>query len=164
MLVLPEDKRHYFKTPFGRLFPDIIDVIPHIRGCTVYTVGDVVTYHIIQNGIVPDLAVIDGHTMREPCNRSPAVFTRRINAHNPPGSLTDEMIDALNEAVKIPPVLLLVEGEEDLAVIPLVLCAPPGTVILYGQPGEGVVVCRVDDQARKKAEEMLSYFVSFEEK
>jgi len=159
MLVLPEDKRHYFKSPFGRLLPDVTDVIPGLSGRTIYSVGDVVTYHLIQNGIIPDLAVIDGHTMREPCNRSPAVFSRRIMAHNPAGTLTEELVQALHDAVKEPPVLILVEGEEDLAVIPLVLCAPEGAVILYGQPGKGVVVCEVNDQARKKAKELLSYFV-----
>ena len=159
MLVLPEDKRHYFKSPFGRLFPDLSDVIYGLSGRIVYTVGDVVTYHLIQNGIIPDMAVIDGHTMREPCNRSPAVFSRKIKARNPPGTLTDELIQALHEAVREPPVLILVEGEEDLAVIPLVLCAPEGAIILYGQPGMGVVVCEVNDRTRMKAKELLSYFI-----
>jgi uncharacterized protein (UPF0218 family) len=163
MLVLPEDKRHYFKSPFGRLFSDLADVIPELTGRIVYTVGDVVTYHLIQNGIIPDMAVIDGHTMREPCNRSPAVFSRRITARNPPGTLTKEMVQALHDAVKEPPILILVEGEEDLAVIPLVLCAPEGTAILYGQPGQGVVLCEVNDRARRKAKELLSYFISAED-
>ena len=80
-------------------------------------------------------------------------------ARNPPGTLTDEMVQALQDAVREPPVLILVEGEEDLAVIPLVLCAPEGAAILYGQPGRGVVVCEVNDRARRKAKEMLSYFI-----
>lgn len=165
MLVLPEDKRHYFKPPFGRLFSDITEVIPTLSGRIVYAVGDVVTYHLIENCIIPDLAVIDGHTMREPCNRSPpSVFKVRVTARNPPGTLTDEMILALKYAVEKTPILIIVEGEEDLAVIPLVLCSPDGALVLYGQPGEGVVVCEVDDRARGKAEELLSYFVLEDEK
>lgn len=159
MLVLPEDKRHYFKSPFGRLSPSVRDVIPGLGNRIIYSVGDVVTYYLIQNGIIPDVAVIDGHTMREPCKFSPAVFSRRMHARNPPGTLTREMVQALHDAVnKEPPVLIIVEGEEDLAVIPLVICSPEGAVILYGQPGEGVVVCEVDWKARKKAKELLSYF------
>ncbi len=38
----------------------------------------------------------------------------------------------------------MVDGEEDLAVLPCVLTAPPESVVLYGQPGEGVVLCEVD--------------------
>jgi len=37
-----------------------------------------------------------------------------------------------------------VDGEEDLAVIPCVLMAPEGSLILYGQPGEGVVLVETD--------------------
>ena len=50
MLYLPEEKRKYFKAPFGTLYPDISDVLPLIRGSLVYSVGDVVTYRLIENG------------------------------------------------------------------------------------------------------------------
>jgi uncharacterized protein (UPF0218 family) len=33
--------------------------------------------------------------------------------------------------------VIFVDGEEDLAVIPLVIAAPDGAAILYGQPGKG---------------------------
>ena len=56
-------------------------------------------------------------------------------------------------------VLILVDGEEDLAVIPLILAAPFGVFILYGQPGEGVVVCEVTPAAKEKAGAMLAHFV-----
>jgi uncharacterized protein (UPF0218 family) len=159
MLLLPEDKRSQFRKPFGALFPDIGAVLPEISGKTVYSVGDVVTYHLIRNGVVPAVAIVDGHTMREPFDHSPAVFRRRLSARNPAGTLTSELRDALQEAVAAPDVLILVEGEEDLAVIPLVLAAPMGAIILYGQPGQGIVLCEVNEKAKKKAREMLSEFV-----
>jgi hypothetical protein len=53
-----------------------------------------------------------------------------------------------------------VEGEEDLAVIPLVLAAPTGALVLYGQPGEGVVLRCVDREARKAARTFLSRFIA----
>jgi hypothetical protein len=59
--------------------------------------------------------------------------------------------------------VILVEGEEDLAVIPLILAAPEGAMVLYGQPGEGVVVCEVTDAAKEKAETLLSCFVEHDE-
>ena len=43
--------------------------------------------------------------------------------------------------------------------IPLVIAAPEGIVVLYGQPHEGVVVRTVDRQAKEKAQELLSHFV-----
>jgi hypothetical protein len=163
MLLLPESRRHLFRQPFGTLCPDIESVLPLIRGKVVYTVGDVVTYHLIQKGMVPAIAIIDGHTMRSPCNRSPAVFRKRLIAKNPPGTLTPELRKTLEAAVADPGMLILVEGEEDLAVIPLILSAPEGAMVLYGQPGEGVVVCEVNEAAKEKAITLLSYFVEHDD-
>jgi uncharacterized protein (UPF0218 family) len=159
MLLLPEDKRFHFKTPFGVLYSDIHMVLQEIAGKTIYSVGDVVTFHLLQSGVIPAIAVIDGHTMREPFNLSPSGFRRSLTARNPPGTLTSELMNVLRQAVTDPEVLIIVEGEEDLAVVPLMLEAPLGAVILYGQPGEGIVLCEVTPAAKQKAREMLSYFI-----
>lgn len=45
--------------------------------------------------------------------------------------------------------MILVDGEEDLAVLPCILTAPSGSLVLYGQPGEGLVVCEVDKVINK---------------
>jgi uncharacterized protein (UPF0218 family) len=55
--------------------------------------------------------------------------------------------------------VIFVDGEEDLAVIPLVLAAPSGAAVLYGQPGEGVVLRIVDASAKREAETILKAFV-----
>jgi uncharacterized protein (UPF0218 family) len=163
MLLLPEDKRHYFKAPFGVLYPDIRNILPELAGKTVYTVGDVVTFTLVQAGIVPAIAVIDGHSMREPFNGPPGEFRKCYRARNPSGTLTNELVRALHHAVEDPDALIFVEGEEDLAVVPLVLEAPLGAVILYGQPGEGVVLCDVTPEAKQKAREMLSHFIEVDD-
>jgi hypothetical protein len=159
MLILPGEQRKFFKVPFGILYPDISDIIPLISGKQVYSVGDVVTHRLLQQGITPDLAIIDGHTMRSPCDRTPVLYDLCIRVKNPPGSISDELIEGLNEALKHPQAMIYVDGEEDLAVIPLVIASNEGSVILYGQPGEGVVFRLVDQEAKKKAREMLTYFV-----
>jgi uncharacterized protein (UPF0218 family) len=158
MLYLPEDKRKYFKVPFGTLYPDISDVLPLIGRSLVFSVGDVVTYRLIENGVIPDIAVIDGHTMRSPCDRSPLIQAYRIQAKNPAGTLSAELLDGLKEALDHMPALVCVDGEEDLAVIPLVVMAPEGSLILYGQPGQGIVLRSVDPPAKQKAEEMFRCF------
>jgi hypothetical protein len=164
MLELPPGKRHFFKAPFGTLYTDCGDVLTLLEEKTVYTVGDVVTCQLVRHGVIPAIAVIDGHTMRSPFNRSPAVFQKRLHARNPPGTLTRDLLETLDRAVRDPGVLILVDGEEDLAVIPLVIAAPPGTLILYGQPGEGVVLCEVTPEAKEKAFAMLAHFVESGEK
>lgn len=159
MLILPEDKRHLFKSPFGNLFPGIREVIPLLGSGPVYTVGDVVTCRLIQQGITPDIAIIDGYSMRVPCHHGPDGYDRCIRVSNPPGTLTDELIHELGNAVAHPPVMIFVEGEEDLAVIPLVLVAPDGAMVLYGQPRQGVVLRTVNAGARDEARRLLSVFV-----
>jgi hypothetical protein len=97
--------------------------------------------------------------MRAPCARVPELPARRIVAKNPPGTISDELVRAIRDAVGDPPALIFVEGEEDLAVLPLVLEAPLGAVILYGQPGEGVVLREVDREAKALAAAFVDRFV-----
>jgi GTP-dependent dephospho-CoA kinase len=158
MLVLPEEHRRLFKEPFGELYPSIDDILPLIEGKDVYTVGDVVTHNLQKKGKIPAVAVVDGFTMRSPCNRMPAINGECIQVKNPAGTLTDELICALERAVKNPPCTIVIEGEEDLAVIPLVLTAHDGAIVLYGQPRKGVVFRTVDRAARKTARQFMAHF------
>lgn len=157
---LPEDIRSELKKPFGELHTSLTSLLPRFQGHVVYTVGDVVTHHLVRAGVTPDVAIIDGHTMRAPCTRLPRLPVRTLTARNPPGTISDELVLAIRDAVANPPAMIMVEGEEDLAVIPLVLAAPTGALVLYGQPGEGVVLRCVDREARKAARAFLSRFIA----
>jgi uncharacterized protein (UPF0218 family) len=159
MLVLPGEHRRLFKEPFGELYSSIDDVLPLIAGKVVYTVGDVVTHNLLKQGITPAVAVVDGCTMRAPCSRMPVVHGECIRVRNPAGTITDELTRALGNAIRNPPSTILVDGEEDLAVIPLVLAAPDGAIVLYGQPRKGVVLRAVDSEARRTAQKFLAHFI-----
>ena len=159
MLRLPEAYRGLFKRPFGTLYGSIAELLPRLEGRPVYAVGDVVTHNLLAAGVVPEIAIIDGYTMRTPCNRSPLLRARWLTVKNPPGTITAELEDAIEEVVGDPPAVIFVDGEEDLAVIPLVIAAPDGAAVLYGQPGEGVVLRLVDTAAKQEAASMLSVFV-----
>ncbi|WP_292370576.1 GTP-dependent dephospho-CoA kinase family protein [Methanoregula sp. UBA64] len=158
MFVLPDESRRLFKDPFGTLYPEIEAALPSLAGRTIYAVGDVVTHNLQKNGIVPAIAVIDGQTMRSPCDRLPEVKGTCIRVKNPPGTITDELIQALYDALAHPPATILVDGEEDLAVIPLVIAAPDSSVLLYGQPREGVVLRTIDAAAKTAAISLLAQF------
>jgi hypothetical protein len=71
---------------------------------------------------------------------------------NPPGFLTADIVRALLKAVKLAKegirTKLIVDGEEDLAVMPLVCLLPYNSLIIYGQPREGMVVLRVDEEKK----------------
>jgi uncharacterized protein (UPF0218 family) len=54
--------------------------------------------------------------------------------------------------------VIQVDGEEDLAVLPLALVAPHGSLILYGQPGEGVVLLIISGSVQEQAQAFLDRF------
>jgi len=159
MLSLPEEHRRLFKEPFGELHRELGEILPRLNGRMVCAVGDVVTHNLQKNGIVPDVAVVDGYTMRSPCSRMPNVTGACISVKNPAGTLTNELIAALDQAVAHPPTTIVVEGEEDLAVIPMVIAAPIGAIVLYGQPQEGVVFRTVTPEAKETAQHFLKHFI-----
>ncbi len=158
--VLPDGCRKYFRDPFGPLFPDVAAAENVFAGRMIIAVGDVVTYNIVNAGIMPDLAVIDGSTMREPCDHVLDLPVPEVKVSNPAGMITGDLIHAIEDAMNAGPRLIRVDGEEDLAVIPAVRAAPDGACVLYGQPGEGVVVITVDRDARDKAEMLFRLFVA----
>ncbi len=159
MLILPEEHRRLFMEPFGELYSTIEEIIPRLEDQIVYAVGDVVTHNLQKNGITPAIAVVDGFTMRSPCSLLPAIRGECIRVKNPAGSLTDELVLALGHAITHTPATIIVDGEEDLAVIPLVIAAPQGAIVLYGQPDRGVVLRVVDAGAKKTARHFLDRFV-----
>ncbi|MDD5186573.1 MAG: GTP-dependent dephospho-CoA kinase family protein [Methanoregula sp.] len=159
MFVLPEEHRKLFKDPFGELYQTMEMVIPLLTDRVVYAVGDVVTHNLQKRGITPAIAVVDGQTMRVPCSRLPEMTGECLRVENPPGTITDDLIWALRHAITHTPVTIIVDGEEDLAVIPLVIAAPEGAVVLYGQPHKGVVLRTVDAAAKTDAERLMSHFI-----
>ncbi|MDO5845940.1 MAG: GTP-dependent dephospho-CoA kinase family protein [Methanocorpusculum sp.] len=122
------------------------------------TVGDVVTQNAFFYQIRPDIAVIDGFTKRSACISTPEFDGHVLHVSNPAGTITDELIAALRKATDMRPCVVVVDGEEDLAVLPLVEMLPDSAVILYGQPDEGVVVCEVNDSLRSRSRDLLSHF------
>jgi len=162
MLVLPPGSRRLFKDPFGTLHRNLDTVLPELSGRTIFSVGDVVTHSLQQHGITPSVAVIDGHTMRSPCDKLPVISGECIPVKNPAGTITDELVAALAYAIDHAPATILIDGEEDLAVIPLVIAAPLNSVVLYGQPHAGVVLRVIDKEAKTASQALLGKFTRIE--
>ncbi len=159
MLVLPSEHRGLFKQPFGTLFPEFSDIVPMLCGRLLCTVGDVVTHSALSRGIIPSVGVIDGLTMRSPYLAMPEISHHILRVKNPAGTITDELTETLAEAVASAPCVIMVDGEEDLAVLPLIRLLPDGALVVYGQPNEGVVLCEVTPALRMRAEDLLSCFI-----
>mgnify|MGYP006080341689 CR=1 FL=1 len=161
------------KTPMGTLFegpeddPEIgmaaaLDGMPdHVQ--LLVTVGDVTTKTLLEMGVTPDLALIDGMTKRSKLDEAdlvnPEAFEHRLTAVNPAGVLTPSLCETLQEALRAEePVLLEVEGEEDLAPLVIHCFAPIGTVVLYGQPRTGVVMQITSLAVKQRCRNLLDLF------
>jgi uncharacterized protein (UPF0218 family) len=152
VLRLPEALRSEFKDPLGPVFTDAEALLSR-AGEPLIAVGDVVTYHLKEAGRVPDLAVVDGYTERERATEEvrAAVLSGENTVENPAATLSAGLLAAMREGIDDgDPTTIVVEGEEDLATLPAVLAAPDGASVVYGQPGEGMVLVAVDAETRAR--------------
>ncbi|NPA05043.1 MAG: DUF359 domain-containing protein [Crenarchaeota archaeon] len=104
-------------------------------------------------GLRPLLAVYDcaTHRSRATCPEPPEGY-RVLRVVNPASTITPGLSSAIESALRTRvETAVLVEGEEDLAVLPAIIAAPRDTLIVYGQPYLGVVSLHVDDLARWQA-------------
>ncbi len=124
--------------------------LPELVAC-----GDKVTESAVAWGVRPRLAIVDGRTLRGPEHPIPAEVRDAFPVHrtvaNPAGEITRELQRTLEELLRGPPALLKVDGEEDLAVLPLLSLLPVRTTVIYGQPGAGVAFVEVSEAIRAKA-------------
>ncbi|MFH1199494.1 MAG: DUF359 domain-containing protein, partial [Candidatus Micrarchaeota archaeon] len=75
-----------------------------------------------------------------------------MRVKNPPGTVSAALQKAVRRvfAKKLFPAKIIVDGEEDLAVIPAVAFAPVGAAVYYGQPGKGGVIITVNAAKRRR--------------
>ncbi len=157
---LPDHLRGELKDPLGDVYTDAGALLAAHGEGPIVAVGDMVTYHLLRAGRRPDVALIDGKTEREAVDReiTDAIdgFDHHVTVANPAATLTDDLLAALADAFRwTGAVLVTVEGEEDLAALPAVLAAPDGAAVVYGQPGEGMVLATVDAELRVACRELL---------
>ena len=159
---LPENLREDLKIPLGDLINDIDVNNKNIQTkinpkSIIITVGDKTTENIINLGIRPQIQIIDGLEKR---NQRDIPLDDKINTvltcKNPPGEITQESIQTIQKAFSSdPPIRIIVDGEEDLLVIPACIAAPENSVVMYGQPNEGLVIVHVTPEIRAKVQKIL---------
>ena len=159
---LPEDIRAQLKIPLGDLIhdndPNKESIVKHFFAeSVVITVGDKTTENILQFGLKPQIQIIDGLEKRNQ-RIVPADDTINTNLSciNPPGEITEESMQVIQKAFSCEsPVRITVDGEEDLLVIPACIFAPENSVVMYGQPNEGLVIVTITPEIRAKVQKIL---------
>lgn len=162
MYRLPERLRPVFQEPFGPVLSTAQLLQELRREERVVAVGDIVAKTLIEAKRDPWIIVVDYKTQRganDPDLRWTlgSWGTKLLKVHNEPGTVSDELFHALTQALKSrATVRIEVEGEEDLAGLPVLALAKDGIVMLYGVPGKGVCVVRVSAGIRQRAQELLA--------
>ena len=160
---LPENLRNELKIPLGELIKNNdstkLSLIKQIYAENpVITIGDATSEILIKMGLVPFLQIVDGkekrHERELPLDDS---IVTNLYCVNPPGEITQESIDIIKKSFNAkPPIRILVDGEEDLLVLPTCLFSPESYVVMYGQPNEGLVIVRITNEVREKVQNIVN--------
>lgn len=160
MYRLPELLRAQLARPLGPVLPSHEASQQARKARVLCSVGDATTAAFLEEGLKPRVMVVDNKTKRGPFPQAVrgrvAPGTPIVQVKNSAATISEELWQAVASAMaRKEPTLIEVDGEEDLAALPCVLLAPPGAVVAYGQPDQGIVLLNVDDAARERVRVLL---------
>lgn len=163
---LPLTLRKNLQEPIGRIILE--KELTQFDDSTLIAVGDVTTKKLHEAGCIPALSVVDFVVERHIQQHSLGSlgFTGEeevLQVDNPPGTITPTLWQSVKKALVDMPqkkVVIVVNGEEDLAVIPIVLLCPIGYTVCYGQPQQGLVAV---DITQDKKMQILKLFDAFQQ-
>jgi uncharacterized protein (UPF0218 family) len=160
--VTPE-LRARLKEPFGMLIRGsfaetmgkLVSIVKREKPPMIVSVGDTVSQNLHAHQLNPQLSITDNKRMRKRIKQR--VFAAKLfHVKNPQGTITEEAVKAIKEALESDTrVQIIVDGEEDLLALIAVLYAPEKSLVVYGQPHNGIVVVRVTYEKKAEAAEIL---------
>lgn len=146
-LKLDDTQREFFTQLQG----EIVDEPSDIRGANC-VVGDQTLLEFIGHDWPYLCAVYDLHEQRQAVDDERlTMLNPYAEIDNPAGTISKKLAEVLQD----PPKLIRVKGEEDLAAVALMLLAPLGTKIYYGQPNEGMVEMLVTEEKKEEFHQVL---------
>ena len=176
-MVLTAEVEAELKEPFGQLIPGpeddpsraMSEVLTLTEGAfgPLIAVGDVTVRTLQDMGRPADIGLIDGRTKRQVWEGAegidPSQYDYVLECSSPPGRLTPSLLSSCQSAVSSwneseKSSLIIVDGEEDLAPLLLHPLAPIDSIVLYGQPGKGVVIRHCEEDAKQRCRRLLSGF------
>ena len=156
--------RAKLKEPFGMLVQGTFSetmgkfetIVEREKPPMIIAVGDTVSRNLQAHKVSPQLLITDNKRMRRRIR--PRIFPTKsvIHVKNPQGTITEEAITAIHKALESDKeVHIIVDGEEDLLTLIAVLYAPEESLVVYGQPYDGIVVVKVTPEKKAGAMEIL---------
>ncbi len=163
---LTEELRGKLKKPQGFLYGDINTFLNDGFSQKLISVGDEITYNLLQRKVIPMISIVDFKVERKKKFGSLDSLGFDDNqdymaAKNPSGSITSDLVNSIGKVLEgiISPRVIIVNGEEDLAVLPAVLLSPLGTTVAYGQRSEGLVKVTVDLKTKRRFLRLYNSFL-----
>ncbi len=131
----------------------------------VAAVGDMTAFYLLESGMQPDLIIVDHKTKRMQTTEHIKQTLIRdryktVEVVNPPATLTKDLMDAISSSLSgSQKTKIVVDGEEDLATLPVIMYAPLGSVVVYGQPNEGSVIVNVTPEKKEQIKKLMNKMI-----
>ncbi|MDG6219552.1 MAG: DUF359 domain-containing protein [Candidatus Thermoplasmatota archaeon] len=141
------------------------EFLASIKGSDVkiVSVGDLVTHMLLSNQISPLFSIVDNHSCRQRLHESKIqkihqYGSKKVFVENPAGCITEELWTVIEKLYvnNESGVLVIINGEEDLAALPAILLAPSDVTIIYGMPDKGVVEVPATDYNKQKVNDIIA--------
>ncbi len=158
-LTLKKGARLILRTPKGLIVRELPEEV--LKGKKIFAVGDLVLRNLLNAGIKPELCVIDLKIQRKNVElpKKGLEDYEVFKARNPPGFLTSDAWRTIRKAIEVVKMgkkaLVIIDGEEDLLGFPVVILGPLGSILIYGQPGEGAVIVEITNAEKERAIKLL---------
>jgi len=162
-LHLTSKLRQQLKSPLGELIRgttaasshSLESVIRRESPTKVVLVGDGVSRSAIQSGIQPNVIIVDNREMRRDVDPIAFYGRRQFRLANARGSISSASWNTIHEAIAVGNSIVVVEGEEDLLTLVAIAESPLGSLVVYGQPHQGVVLVRVSREKKKEIAQLI---------
>jgi uncharacterized protein (UPF0218 family) len=161
--ILTEAHRETLKRPLGELVTGtpsecngaLKNVIISENPKLVVLVGDTVSRNSVQSNIRADVIIIDNKEKRGKAAQFEHTGRHVFRTTNPAGTIDVDAWRAVDEAVRKGKSLVLVDGEEDLLTLVAIVAVPLGSLVVYGQPDQGIVIVRVRQEKKTEIQLVL---------
>lgn len=162
--ILTPELRDELKRPQGLLirgdFKEVTESIARIIEETkprkIITVGDIISKSLLDKGLRVDIFIVDNKSMRRPIEPINHKADKILSLSNPAGTISEDSWRVIGEAMGFRgSVGIIVNGEEDLLAIVAVLLAPEDSIVIYGQPGEGAVMIKVNRESKERMRSII---------
>ncbi|MCL5954561.1 MAG: DUF359 domain-containing protein [Candidatus Thermoplasmatota archaeon] len=130
------------------------NILRQYGGARIIAVGDVTTAELHKAGIRPFIEIVDLKTKRGTEGEFPSVpGSHRIKSD--PATLSHDLFLLIQSLMNGNGGRIEIDGEEDLAVIPIIFYSDLNTVVTYGIPDVGMACIPVNLEVKNLVTQMI---------